>query len=253
VPDRQSLADNQALLKPLANKHPDKVAEVVQVLGRIRDIADALEGEAKRDGIACFTDLYHTITSDVLTASKEGQLFRSGDFIIELDLAFAQRYLDALRDHLDGGSSAPSCWELLFGRRQETGIEPWQFAVAGVNAHVNFDLAFALLDVWEKHPDDPLATTDEQYADYQAINTIFHNRMDQLCEDNEVPWTRWGPDGGIVDRLGNLVGDVLVIGTRDFAWIHAEGWWRHHTTEAYRAGPESFLDAWATKAAEVFL
>ena len=59
--------------------------------------------------------------------------------------------------------------------------------------------------MWEKHPDDPLATTDEQYADYQAINTIFHNRMDQLCEDNEVPWTRWGPDGGLVIQQAAMI------------------------------------------------
>ena len=252
MPERQTLVDNQALLEPLAARRPTAVAEVVDVLGRIRDIADRLEGDATRDGIACFADLYHTITSDVLAAWEAGHLFRTGRFIVELDLAFAQRYLDALHAHL-AGQRTPACWELTFARRQERGVEPWQFAVAGVNAHVNFDLAFALLDVWERNPDDPLATTDEQYADYRAINTIFGNRMDQLCEDNDVPWTRWGPDGGILDRLGNLVGDVLVVGTRDFAWVQAERWWRHRGTEGYRVGPEAFLDAWATKAAEVFL
>ena len=77
--------------------------------------------------------------------------------------------------------------------------------------------------------------------------------MDQLCEDNEVPWTRWGRDGGVVDRLGNLVGDLLVVGTRDFAWVQAERWWRHHREPGYRVGPEAFLDAFATKAAELFL
>jgi hypothetical protein len=256
MPDRrQSIVENQKFLRPLAEQRPTEVEAVVKVLAQIRDIADQAQGDAERDGIACFADLYHTITSDVLAAWADGRghMFRSGKFILELDLAFAQRYLDALRDHLDEGSSAPSCWELTFARRGEKDIEPWQFAVAGVNAHVNFDLAFALLDVWEKHPDDPLATTEEQYADYLAINTIFHNRMDQLCEDNEVPWTRWGRDGGVIDRLGNLVGDFLVVSTRDFAWIHAERWWRHHDEPGYRAGPESFLDAFATKAAELFL
>ncbi len=249
MPD--SLADNNRALSALAARKPTTVGEVIEVLDGIATTSAHMSRGAN-DGIACFSRLYHQITSDVLAAYEAGQLFRCNDFILQLDLAFAQRYLDALRDHLDGGSAAPGCWALLFDRRQEDGIEEWQFAVTGVNAHVNFDLAFALLDVWEDN-ETPLTTTADQHADYQAINTIFHNRMDQLCEDNEVPWTRWGRDGGIIDRLGNLVGDLLVLGTRDFAWIQAERWYPHRATPGYRVGPTAVLDVAATKLAEVFI
>ncbi|MEJ2887103.1 DUF5995 family protein [Actinomycetospora aeridis] len=249
----ESIADNRRRLRALAEQKPTEVEQVVTVLADIAETASALE-RGKADGIACFSRLYHRITADVLDAYEKGQLFHCGKFIYELDLAFAQRYLDALRDWLDEGSDAPGCWQLLFARRQED-LAEWRFAVAGVNAHVNFDLAFALLDVWQEH-DTPLATTADQYEDYVAINTIFHNRMDELCEDNKVPWTDWGaiaPDGGIIDRIGNLVGDVLVRGTRDFAWTHAERWYPHRKTDGYRVGPTAMLDVTATKLAQIFI
>lgn len=248
MPD--SLPENDARLKALAERETATIADVVDVLAEVATTAAETE-RGPDDGIACFSRLYLQITRDVQDAFAQGQLFHSGDFILQLDVAFARRYLDALRDHTDGGSEAPACWELLFRRRQ-VDLAEWRFAVVGVNAHVNFDLAFALLDVWERH-ETPLTTTADQYADYLAINTIFHNRMDQLCEDNEVPWTDWGRDGGIVDRIGNLVGDILVRGTRDFAWTQAERWYPHRATPGYRVGPTAVLDVAATKIAEIFL
>lgn len=242
----ESLEDNNRALAPLAKRKHDKVEEVIETLQEIRDVADRLPGDGKghRDGIGCFSELYRQITSDVLAAYEAGSLFSRGPFIIQLDLAFAQRYLDALNDHLDGGSPAPGCWELLFDRRQQDHA-PWRFAAVGVNAHVNFDLAFALLDVWEDNP-TPLATTSAQFADYQAINTIFHRRMDMLCEEFDAPWTLIGGDGSIFDRAGNILGDLLVVGTRDIAWTFAERMWRHRDEGDYRTVPTATLDTIAT-------
>ena len=65
-------------------------------LDRIRDGRGRLRPLGEDDGIACFARLYHQITRDVLEAYEDRSLFRCGDFVIELDLAFAQRYLDAI-------------------------------------------------------------------------------------------------------------------------------------------------------------
>jgi hypothetical protein len=242
------LAANRALLKPLSERRPQSVPDVIAVLTEIESVAAQLGPRYGDDGIAVFTALYRTITSDVLAAFEAGGLFHSKDFILELDLAFAQRYLDALRDHLDGGSEAPSCWEVLFGGRQRSDVEKWRFAVLGVNAHVNFDLAFALLDVWQEH-ETPLASVEAQYADYIAINEIFHRRMDYLCENNGVPWIWWGRDGGLIDRLFNRGGDLAVRVTRDWAWDNAVEWYPDRKDELYRVGPTARLDALATEAA----
>lgn len=241
------LEGNRAALRPLVAPVPQTVADVVAQLDAIGTTAARLLPHGKDDGIAAFTALYHQITCDVRDGATDGVLFRCpGNFILELDVAFARRYLAALRAHLGDGSPTPGCWALLFDRRQEDDVSPWRFASAGVNAHVNFDLAFALLDVWESHPATPLGTVQEQHADYQAINTVFHRRMDDLCERFNAPWTLFGRDGSPWDRAGNVLGDLLVVGTRDLAWTFAERTWRHRDEPDYRVEPTALLDRVAT-------
>lgn len=120
------------------------------------------------------------------------------------------------------------------------------FAATGVNAHVNFDLAFALLDVWERFPDAPFGTTDAQYDDYRAINTIFERNMDSLCREFDAPWADVGGNDSIFDKAGNVLGDLLVVGTRDLAWTFAERMWRNRDERDYRAVPLATLDKVAT-------
>jgi hypothetical protein len=251
------LEENEDLLRPLAARRPRKIEEVVAVLDEIREVADLLPGDGDRDGIACFTDLYHTITVDVLERVEAGGLFSGRDFIVELDVAFARRYLRALDAWLQG-RDAPRCWQILFERRRNDCGE-WRFAATGVNAHVNFDLAFALLDVWEQHPDDPLSAEREQRADYQAINEIFRDNMDRLCEEHDAPWTLWPDileDGGWVDRAFNLGGDMLVRRTRDIAWREAAELWPRRERKGYRDDrddKESELDRSARSLAGLFI
>ncbi|GAA4771276.1 DUF5995 family protein [Actinomycetospora chibensis] len=247
--------ENKRRLAPLAARRPTTVPEVVDLLREIRDVADDLEGKGKghRDGIACFSDLYHTITSDVLARYEARDLFRCGDFIYRLDLAFAQRYLDALHAWL-GGRPTPACWSILFDRRQDDSAE-WCFSVVGVNAHVNFDLTFALLDVWEANP-GRWPDLRHQRADYLAINRIFHERMDHLCEENGTPWTRWEelfPDGGWLDRLANRGGDMIVLRTRDEAWDKAEELWPSRERDGYRDVMSETLDEKAEFIAKIFI
>lgn len=218
---------------------PASIPEVVDRLTVIERVARGWPPRAEDDGIACFTRLYLRITQDVGEADVRGQLFRAGDFVRQLDVAFARRYLAALEAWATGTTPTPGCWAVLFDRRTED-VAPWRFAAAGVNAHVNFDLAFALLDVWEANP-IPLAPTDAERADYDAINEIFYRRMEELCETFDAPWSL--PGGTSVwERAGTIAGDVLVWGTRDLAWTFAERMWANRRTPGYRVGPAETLD-----------
>ncbi|PVZ12056.1 DUF5995 family protein [Actinomycetospora cinnamomea] len=247
----ETLQDNLAALAALADPRPTDVPGVVDRLARIAERAAVLSPRGEEDGIACFTRLYHQITVDVLAGYDAGELFSCpGDFILELDVAFARRYLDALAAH--GGGTAPGCWQLLFERRRDEETDPWRFAAAGVNAHVNFDLAFALLDVWERHR-VPLGTPRQQYDDYLAINTIFERNMDELCNSFDAPWSDVGGHGSIFDRAGNVLGDILVTGTRDLAWTFAERMWSHRGRPDYRTVPEATLDRLTTGLARALI
>ncbi len=127
------------------------------------------------------------------------------------------------------------CWATLFDVRSDTEIPTLNYAMAGVNAHVNFDLAFALLTTWETHPDP--AERDAQHRDYCRINDIFYAKMNKLSDEFDSPFSKFG-DGTWLDRLGNLFGDLLVRETRDFAWDAAMRMWTHRNDadwEEYRA------------------
>jgi hypothetical protein len=218
---------------------PGDVQAVIDTLVAVKKAAVQLDPRGDDDGIAAFTTLYHEITCGVLDAVKAGS-FEAGTFITDLDVAFACRYLAALKALTDGVGRVPRCWEVLFSRRSDDSVPTLEYAAAGVNAHVNFDLAFALLTTWDKHSSP--AERDAQHRDYERINDIFYANMNTLRHQFHSPFS---DDGPLLDRLGNWFGDLLVRDTRDFAWNAAMSMWAHRQDpgwDEYRAGEEERRD-----------
>ena len=77
-------------------------------------------------------------------------------------------YFAAIRGYLSG-TGLPSSWQALFDARFQPGIDRILFAVAGMNAHINRDLALALNDTSASLNVTP-ASNGPEHADYQAIN-----------------------------------------------------------------------------------
>jgi Family of unknown function (DUF5995) len=227
-------------LAELVSGTPKDVPAVIETLAAVREAAETIVPRGAEDGIASFSRLYHEITCGVLEGVEQGT-FEAGTFIIDLDVNFACRYLAALRD-LSEGREAPLCWATLFDVRSDPEIPTLNYAMAGVNAHVNFDLAFALLATWETHPDP--AERDAQHRDYCRINDIFYAKMNKLSDEFHSPFAQFG-DGTWLDRLGNVFGDLLVRETRDFAWDAAMRMWAHRNDpdwNEYRALEEHRTD-----------
>jgi hypothetical protein len=101
-------------------------------------------------------------------------------------------------------------------------IAPLQFALAGVNAHVNFDLAFALVTACEVIG-SPLGA-DTQRSDYQRVNDVFADQMASLRHHFEDLVER-DLDQSVVSSLNNHLDDIAVILARDAAWHHAQHLW----------------------------
>jgi hypothetical protein len=233
---------------------PEKVEDVVDLLEAVQQSAEAKAQVGRRrtagklvarllrifssgrgpaptprydkDGVACFNHLYTKITNDVLAKVRQGSYFTDQKFIETLDVEFAKRYLDAVRcDALGGcdasGQPTPRSWDVLFHHRAEA-IRPIQFAVAGVNAHVNYDLAFALVETCQVLG-QPLGQ-GSQHDDYLKINEIFADHMRELRHDFqgqlEREFDRW-----IVAGLADDAGDLTVVLARDAAWRRAERLW----------------------------
>lgn len=57
-----------------------------------------------------------------------------------LDVVFAKLYFKAVADSYRDPNTAPRSWQALFDVREQTSIARVQFALAGMNAHINHDL-----------------------------------------------------------------------------------------------------------------
>ena len=95
------------------------------------------------DGLGCFNRMYLEVTKQV-----EGRLgtgfFADPALMTQLDVTFANLYFTAV-DAAGNPSAVPLAWRPLIEQRAQRGIEPVQFALAGMNAHINHDLPLAVI------------------------------------------------------------------------------------------------------------
>jgi hypothetical protein len=178
------------------------------------------ESRGALDGLACFNHLYTVITRRVRDGIADG-FFEDIPFITQLDVEFANRYFDAIRAHEWLPGSAPRAWQVLFDRRSNKWIEPMQFAIAGVNAHVNLDLCVAVVNACAALRTHP--THGHQHTDYLRINDIFAEEMKGLRQHYESGFSR------MVDNLATPVLDAVcnwsVVTYRNIAWHKALELW----------------------------
>jgi hypothetical protein len=206
------------------------IGTVLKHLTTAQQIFDGLPPPAAHR-VAAFNSLYFTIT-DRVARSLQGGGVRDPEFLELLDVEFAKRYFHALRLWGDDDPATPDAWEVLFRRAQDPDVSRLAAAMLGVNAHINHDLALALVATWQQlGPPDP----EEIHPDYLLINKIFFE---------EIPGLRRRYSTPLQLRIDALVGNlddwsqrVLVSVTRAHAWEQAERLWavRHDTEDLDRA------------------
>ena len=79
-----------------------------------------------------------------MNASITQGFFADPGFMTELDVTFANLYFAAAAA-LSDPAVVPAAWQPLVDRRSAAGIEPIQFALAGMNTHINHDLPLAVV------------------------------------------------------------------------------------------------------------
>ncbi len=214
-----------------ADRHTEaeRIPTVLRRLAEVQETADA-QPLGRRDGLACFNYLYRKITSEVQGDYLDGR-FSSGDYITRLDVAFANRYLRAI----DAGADlAPAPWRCLLDARDDRRISPLAFAVVGVSAHVNYDLAFAVVETAAEMD----LTSLDHYDDYQHLNQIFFREMRRLRQHFEDSEERQFERALGLTTLENLLGDLVVVVARWLAWRKAQRLW----AERAAAGADQALD-----------
>src|SRR4051812_1009560 len=108
---------------------------VAEVIARMEAISAALP---QRDGVACFNRMYLDVTEAVNARIRQG-FFADAAFVTRLDVVFANLYFAAINAMAGPRSTWPVAWRPLIDARADADIEPIQFALAGMNAHINHD------------------------------------------------------------------------------------------------------------------
>ena len=220
------------LAEVLAAPAPTTIDDVVE---RLAGVEAALP---PGDGVAWFVTLYAAVTRDVGAAMIPGS-FRDPDFLLRLDLAFAGVFFDALRGSLASPPTIPKAWAPLFDARATSGIVPIQFALAGMNAHINRDLPIALVTTCEAAGVDLAAAAPER-ADFERVNGILAATEARVKQQFAT---------GLVGLADTALGDVddriamWDIGrARDAAWVQAQTLWTLRTIPALQREAMDTLD-----------
>ena len=116
---------------------------VTSIAEAIRPHGGDRRGASAADGIACFNRMYLDVTRQVNSQLGQG-FFADPAFMTQLDVDFANLYFAAAGAAGDP-AEVPLAWRPLAEQRAAAGIEPVQFALAGMNAHINHDLPLAVV------------------------------------------------------------------------------------------------------------
>jgi hypothetical protein len=194
---------------------PKTVADVVAIMQTID--AHCVNG----DGLKWFNLLYLQVTQAV-EARVNANGFMNAAWMAALDVEFAGYYFRAVQTSLSG-QSTPGCWQAVFSRRNQTELARIQFALAGMNAHINHDLPQAVLALCRADQIEPQHDTP-QYTDFTALNSTLDGLVQQAVKDMHVRLL--GDSLPPVSALDDKIAAWSLSTVREVAWDNAELLWR---------------------------
>ena len=216
---------------------PDMIRSApVSSIDDVLSIMTAIDSQLPdSDGLKWFNRLYLQVTRGVRQAVS-GPAFRDARFMTELDIVFANQYFAAIAAGEVDVSRAPSAWRPLLRARSSRGIARLQFALAGMNAHINRDLPQGIVQVFEALGGDP--TSDQaRRQDFDSVNDLLERVEAEVKADFSVGAI------AVVDDLAGRADDVAAMwkvrAARHAAWTNAEVLWTLRRTPHIR---EAFFD-----------
>jgi Family of unknown function (DUF5995) len=202
-------------LSVVAQTSPQSIAGVLQVLQTID--ATCVDG----DGLKWFNWLYLQVTQAVENKVNAGG-FNDPQWLAELDVEFAGLYFSALYTALTA-APCPGSWAAMFSRRDQADIARIQFALAGMNAHINHDLPYAIVAICRPRNTVPQHGTP-QYNDYTALNATLDGLIDMAKKQLNVRLL--GGPLPPVSHLEDLIAAWNLADFREGAWNNAESIWQ---------------------------
>jgi hypothetical protein len=205
------------------------------VIDRMRQIDAEL---SPGDGVAVFNQMYLTVTQRISEligqAGTATDPFRDPKTMGALDVRFANLWLTAYA--IDAAHGAvPTAWQPLFEARHG-GREPVQYAVSGMNSHIEHDLPVAVVATCEARG----LELEDVHPDYEAVNDVLAQVESPIRRSFLDDVARRADD-----RLGpvaHLISTWNIDTAREVAWVTAETLWTLRGTTVLR---DRFLDVLA--------
>jgi hypothetical protein len=192
------------------------VTSVAGAIARMKAIGSALpEG----DGLACFNRMYLDVTSQVNSQLEQG-FYADPTFMSQLDVTFANLYF-AAADMAAEPAGVPLAWRPLLERRGAEGIESVQFALAGMNAHINHDLPVAMVSTCAALGTSPEA--GQHFADYQKVDQLL-DAAEQAIRQSFESARELAVDRHL-SAVATLICNWSINSARDLAWNNARLLW----------------------------
>jgi Family of unknown function (DUF5995) len=192
----------------------DAIAPVVHRMERIA------AGLPTADGVARFNELYLAVTRAVGREAAAGE-FEDATFLTRLDVVFADLYFAAV-DADEAGRRAGHAWRPLFDARRRPKVAPLQFALAGMNAHINHDLPVALVATMLELGLEPRRDTPH-HRDFCRVDAILARVETSVKEHFQDELLDVADEA--LGRVDDVVAMWSVERARDAAWTNAEALW----------------------------
>jgi hypothetical protein len=221
---------------------PQSIPDVVGILQTIEDTC--VDG----DGLKWFNWLYLQVTLAIQTRVNQSD-FADPPWVAELDFRFARLYLGAIQSSLSGAAT-PGCWQAFFAVRNQTALARIQFVFAGMNAHINHDLALAVVDTCQATGIAPQHGIT-QYTDYTAVNTTLDSLTEAAKQTLHVRLL--GDSLPPVSHLEDTIAAWSIVDARESAWNNAELLWHLSDAPPLRATLMDTLDGLTTVAGKALL
>ena len=192
------------------------VTSVDEAIARMEAIGAALPAG---DGLACFNRMYLEVTKAVGADLAQG-FYADPAFMTTLDVTFANLYF-AAAEVAGTPAAVPAAWRPLAELRGAAGVEPIQFALAGMNAHINHDLPVAVVATCTELGTSPGAGA--HYADFQKVDALLDAEEEAIRRSFETAAEQ--TVDGHLQAVDNLVACWAINSARDLAWQHAQVLW----------------------------
>jgi hypothetical protein len=190
------------------------VTSVAEAIARMEAIGAGLPAS---DGLACFNRMYLAVTQAVGTAIGQG-FYADPAFMTTLDVTFANLYFAAAQG---APAAVPLAWRPLAELRGAPEIEPIQFALAGMNTHINHDLPIAVVSTCTELGTAP--GDGSHLADFQKVDALLDAAEEGIRRSFES-----APELALdrhLQAVDNLLAGWTINSARDLAWHNAAVLW----------------------------